>query len=228
MASSFVLPICFTLPPLSELANLPSAEGLPYIFHKVMGSPGGGLALMFFVLGVGAFCSVSITTAASRCTWAFARDRAIPMSHIWSRLDLDQVPVCALALTTVVQMLLGLINLGSSSAFTAFVSTGVMALASAYAVPITLSMLNKRRTVSTARFRWPAPLGWFVNILAVLWIAFQLVLFSMPTALPVTASSMNYASVVLVGFMFLSVVYYITWGRKSKYNISSTLNVTTD
>jgi hypothetical protein len=35
-------------------------------------------------------------------------------------------------LVTVVQMLLGLINLGSSSAFTAFVSVGVQALAASY------------------------------------------------------------------------------------------------
>lgn len=123
---SFILPICFTLPPLEDILNAPAAQGLPYTFHVVMGSPGGGLALMFFVLGVGLFCSISVTTTASRCTWAFARDRAIPLSKLWSRLDLGQVPVFALILTTVVQMLLGLINLGSSSAFTAFASVGVM------------------------------------------------------------------------------------------------------
>lgn len=123
---SFILPICFTLPPLEDVLSAPAAQGLPYIFHVVMGSPGGGLALMFFVLGVGVFCSISITTTASRCTWAFARDRAIPLSKLWARLDLDQVPVFALLLTTVVQMLLGLINLGSTSAFTAFASVGVM------------------------------------------------------------------------------------------------------
>jgi len=39
-----------------------------------MGSPGAGLALMFLVLVITIFCSISITVAASRCTWAFARD----------------------------------------------------------------------------------------------------------------------------------------------------------
>ncbi|RMZ91636.1 hypothetical protein DV736_g1133, partial [Chaetothyriales sp. CBS 134916] len=68
----FILPICFTMPALADVLNAPAAQALPYIFHVVMGSPGGGLALMFFVLGVAIFCCISITTAASRTTWAFA------------------------------------------------------------------------------------------------------------------------------------------------------------
>lgn len=72
-------------------------------------------------------------------------------------------------------------------------------------------------------------MGWIVNVLGVLWIAFQLVLFSMPTVLPVTAVSMNYASVVLVGFMFLSIVYYVFWARKGMFfpeSMMSTLKLT--
>ncbi|RAL61599.1 hypothetical protein DID88_009637 [Monilinia fructigena] len=102
---------------------------IPYIFHMVMGSPGGGLGLTFLVLAITMFCSISITVAASRCTWAFARDQAIPGSRIFSMINKSlNVPVNALILVTMVQMLLGLINFGSSSAFTAFVSVGVMAL----------------------------------------------------------------------------------------------------
>ncbi|CAK1357620.1 unnamed protein product [Cercospora beticola] len=214
MGLFFILPICFTLPPLEDVLNAPAAQGLPYIFNHVMGSPGGGLGLMFFVLGVAVFCSVSITTTASRCTWAFARDHAIPFSGLWSRLDLGDTPVMALLLTTVVQMLLGLINLGSTSAFTAFASVGVIGLAAAYALPVAVSMLEGRKAVSTARFRFPPVVGWLVNGVMVVWIAFQMILFSMPTTLPVTATSMNYASVVFVGFFVLSTAYYLLWARK--------------
>jgi len=61
------------------------------------------------------------------------------------------VPVNSLALVTVVQMLLGLINLGSSSAFTAFVSVGVQALALAYGIPIAISLFCGRKEVNKAR-----------------------------------------------------------------------------
>lgn len=169
---------------------------------------------MFFLLGVAVFCCISITTAASRTLWAFARDQAIPFSSLWSKLVGDQVPLSALALLTVVQMLLGLVNMGSTSAFTAFASCGVIALAAAYAIVIAISLFTGRKAVATARWRCPPLIGYFVNIMSIAWVAFQLVLFSMPAALPVTVETMNYASVVLVGFMFISFIYYIAYGRK--------------
>lgn len=187
----FIIPICATMPPLADILDAPAGQALPYIFHVVMGSPGGGLGLIFLVLVITMFCSISITVAASRCTWAFARDDAIPGAKLWAKVDTRLgVPVYSLALVTIVQMLLGLINLGSSSAFLAFVSVGVQALALAYAIPIAISLLNKRHEVSKARWNLGRIFGPIANVLALLWIAFELVLFSMPTALPVTAVSM--------------------------------------
>ncbi|GAB7349731.1 hypothetical protein MBLNU459_g0467t1 [Dothideomycetes sp. NU459] len=211
----FVIPLCVTLPPLADILTAPAAQALPYIFHIVMGSPGGGLGLTFLVLAITLFCSISITVAASRCTWAFARDHAIPGSAVFGRVSPRLgVPLNALVLVTLVQMLLGLINLGSSSAFTAFVSVGVVALAVSYAMPIALSVLQRRSEVRRARWRLGDALGYTVNVVALAWIAFELVLFSMPTALPVTSVSMNYASVVLVGFLALAGVWYGVWARK--------------
>jgi amino acid transporter len=184
-----------------------------------MGTPGGGLGLTFLVLGVTLFCSISITVAASRCTWAFARDNAIPGAGLFSIVNSTLgVPVWALVLTTLVQMLLGLINLGSSSAFTAFVSVGVIALAVSYAIPIAVSLLwNKRYEVSQARWNCGSVVGPIVNVVALIWITFEVVLFSMPTALPVTAVTMNYASVVFVGFLAISAIWYFVYARRGTF-----------
>lgn len=213
----FILPICATLPPLADIIDAPGAQALPFIFHTVMGTPGGGLGLMFLVLVLTMFCSISITVAASRTTWAFARDDAIPLARVWSKVSPGLgVPVYALMLVTVVQMLLGLINLGSTSAFTAFVSVGVMALAISYAIPIGLSLWYRRAQVSQARWKLPSIVGRTANIVALCWIAFETVLFSMPTALPVTKVSMNYASVVLCGFLAIAAFWYAVYARKGK------------
>ncbi|KAF9887458.1 hypothetical protein FE257_010175 [Aspergillus nanangensis] len=212
----FVLPICFTLPPLPDILDAPAAQALPYIFHVVMGSPGGALGLTFLILVITLFCSISITVAASRSTWAFARDDAIPLAKLWARVHPKLgVPVWSLVLVTLIQMLLGLINLGSTSAFTGFVSVGVMALAVAYSIPIALSLFHGRREVSQAHWCCGPIVGPIVNVVALCWIAFELVLFSMPTALPVTSVSMNYASVVFVGFMAISAFWYAVYARKS-------------
>lgn len=144
-----------------------------------MGSPGGGLGLIFLVLSITIFCSISITVAASRCTWAFARDDAIPGSKLWSKVDKRLgVPVWALVLVTVVQMLLGIINIGSTSAFTAFISVGVQALALSYGLPIAISLFTGRKEVNQAKWTLGKRLGPVVNVVALLWIGFEQVLFS--------------------------------------------------
>ena len=79
----FIIPICVTMPPLEDVIAAPGAQALPYIFNVVMGAPGGALGLMFLVLVLTLGCSISITVAASRCTWALARDNAIPGASFW-------------------------------------------------------------------------------------------------------------------------------------------------
>jgi amino acid transporter len=146
-----------------------------------------------------------------------ARDNALPGAKIFARVNPKLgVPVYAIILMTVVQMLLGLINLGSTSAFTAFVSVGVQALALSYAIPIAISLFSRRKHVSTAPWKMPSLVGKVVNVIALVWIAFEVVLFSMPTALPVTEVTMNYASVVLVGFMAIAAIWYVVHARKGK------------
>uniref|UniRef100_A0A0B7JMQ3 Amino acid permease/ SLC12A domain-containing protein n=1 Tax=Bionectria ochroleuca TaxID=29856 RepID=A0A0B7JMQ3_BIOOC len=212
----FVIPLCATLPDLTDIiANSAAAQSLPYIFARVMGSANGGMALTLLILIINVFCSISITVAASRCTWAFARDHALPFSGIWSKVNQRYgVPIWALTLTTLVQMLLGLINLGSSSAFVAFVSVGVIALAASYAIPIIISLLSGREQVNKAAWKMPSNVGWVVNVIAVLWILFEIILFCFPTTLPVTAVSMSYASVVFIGLWGLSAVWYGVHARK--------------
>ncbi|RAK72492.1 putative amino acid permease [Aspergillus fijiensis CBS 313.89] len=211
----YILPICATLPPLNDIIAGGDGQVLPYIFGVVMGSAGGGLALTTFLLCICCFCSVSITVAASRCTWAFARDQGIPLSRLWAKVDkrLD-APVFAIALTTFVEMLLGLINLGNSSAFLSFVSVGVISLAVSYAIPIALSLYYKRSEVNAAAWTCRKQCGTLINIIALAWIAFQVVLFSMPTVLPTSAGSMNYAIVVFTGLTAASTFYYSFYARK--------------
>ncbi|KAI4930666.1 uncharacterized protein J4E92_004498 [Alternaria infectoria] len=208
----FVLPLCFTLPPLEDILNAPYGQALPYIIYSIMGSKTGALILMIMILFVTLFCAIAITTAASHCTWAFSRDNALPLAGLWTRTIADR-PIYSLTFVTIIEMLLGLINLGSSSAFTAFASVGVIALAIGYLVPIAISLFTGRKEVAHAKWNVGGLVGTAANIGAVAWILFELVLFSMPTALPVTEVSMNYASVVLVGFACLSGLWYAVSGR---------------
>jgi amino acid transporter len=211
----FILPLCFTLPPLEDVLAAPYGQALPFIIFRVMGSAAGAVIVMVMILLVTLLCSISITTAASRCTWAFSRDHALPFAEIWSRTTADR-PLYPLALVTVVEMLLGLIYLGNQSAFTAFASVGFIALSAGYLIPITSSLFSGRQQVSQARWTLGPVVGTAANVAAVVWIIFELVLFSIPTVLPTTATSANYAPAVFVGLSAMSGVWYAVSGKDRK------------
>nr|POE79980.1 polyamine transporter tpo5 [Quercus suber] len=76
----FIIPICATLPDLTDIfTNAPG--GQVRSSQRSRATYCGGLGLIFLVLGITLFCSISITVAASRCTWAMARDNAMPVYH---------------------------------------------------------------------------------------------------------------------------------------------------
>ncbi|KAJ8073079.1 hypothetical protein PM082_019947 [Marasmius tenuissimus] len=234
----FLLPILFTLPDIAPLLEVPTGQPIGVLFTLVTGSKGGGFGLVrplespyknlsdtkilllrcnpvqwFIIFIISIFCAISICCASSRATWAFARDKAIPFHRFFAKTSVDSgIPLNAYLLSTLVQLLLGIIYLGSSTAFNAFVGVAVMCLGSSNAMAIGVSLANRRRGVADS----PFSLGKFglpLNIIAVLWIAFEIVLFSMPAVVPITPSSMNYASVVFVGFGIISAAWYMISGR---------------
>ncbi|KAG9217802.1 hypothetical protein CCMSSC00406_0005172 [Pleurotus cornucopiae] len=222
MGLVFLLPIAFTLPDIGALLEGNGAQPTGLMFTLIMGSEAGGFGMWFIVFGVGVFCAISICTAASRATWAFARDKALPFHRTFSRVNNDpssyfpEIPLNAFLLSTLIQVLLGLLYLGSSAAFNAFVGVAATCLGASYAMPVAINLMEGRTHVKGAPAylgRWGVPL----NVLAVLWTLFLIVIYSMPATLPVTRSSMNYASAVFVGFGAISGVWYMISGR---YNYS--------
>ncbi|KAF5093222.1 hypothetical protein D0Z03_002502 [Geotrichum reessii] len=212
----FLLPVLFVLPNVPELLKLPSGMPIGAIFMHATGTPGGGFGLLFLLLGILGFAGTGALTAASRCTYAFARDGAIPGSKIWSRVDKRlELPVYGLLLSTAVCSLLGLIFFGSSAAFNAFTGVATICLSASYALPIFISLINKRRHVQNAPYSLGKYLGYFANIVTTIWICFAVVLFCMPVAVPVTPQSMNYASVVFMGFFAIAALWYVLYGYKN-------------
>ena len=51
------------------------------------------------------------------------------------------------------------------------------------------------------------------NVACIAWTLFVCVIFSLPNDLPVTPTNMNYSSVITVGVIVLSLVWYIAGGR---------------
>lgn len=227
----FLIPLVFVLPDQATLAGLLSGQPTPAIIVDAVGSSGGAIGLLLPLMVLGLFCGIGCTTASSRAIYAFARDGGIPGYKMWRVVNTKfDVPVNAMMMSMVVQLALGLIYFGAAAAFNAFSGSGVIFLTLSYAAPIVCSLLGGRKQVVEGQF-YLGKLGLFCNIVAVgkfnpatfcvvsmltftiAWSALATPLFCMPTALPVTPSTVNYASVVLVFVIIISTVWYFVWGR---------------
>lgn len=161
----FLIPLVFVLPDIQELILL--AQPVPAILKSAVGSSGGAFGLCFPLMILAIMCGIGVTTATSRCTWAFARDGAIPGAKWWSKVNhqLD-VPLNAMMLTMVIEILLGLLYFGSSAAFNAFSGVGVICLTASYATPIAISLATGRKQVRNGQFYLGA-FGTVANVIAI-------------------------------------------------------------
>jgi amino acid transporter len=239
----FLIPIVFVIPDLTLLINLVSGQPVPTIFKFAVGSAGGAFGLLVPLMVLALFCGIGCTTAAARCVWAFSRDGAIPGSKWWKQVNVKlDVPLNAMMLSMVVQIILGVIYFGSSAAFNAFSGVGVICLTLSYAVPIAVSLIGGRTHVKQGEFYFGA-IGLVANVVALgmslpfpnhlttsplslfhpssqttnnptAWSALAIPLFCMPSYLPVTKTSMNYASVVFFAFFVIASLWYFVWGHK--------------
>jgi len=195
----YILPILFTLPSVTKLLHAANGQPIGLLFKQVTGSAGGGFGLLFLILGIWLFAGIGALTASSRCAYAFARDGAIP-GYKWfgSTNDRLGIPLWGLVLSAVVNCLLGLIYFGSPAAFTSFTGVATINLSCAYGGPILVSMIRGRKLVKNSSYSL-GRFGFLINGICIVWIIFAIVIFCMPVALPVTAATMNYASVVWAG-----------------------------
>lgn len=210
----YLIPVLFVLPDIDTLLAVSTGQPIGLVFKTATGSSAGGFGLLFLILGILFFAGVGSLTAASRCLYAFSRDGAVPGSRLWSTVNRRyDVPLNALLFSCFVQGILGLIYLGSAAAFNAFTGVATICSSASYGLPVLVLVIRGRHLVNGAPFHL-GKFGFVVNIITLLWIALATVLFCMPTSIPVTASSMNYASVLFVFFSGVAVLWYFIWGSR--------------
>ncbi|KAF7791784.1 hypothetical protein EIP86_002808 [Pleurotus ostreatoroseus] len=150
---------------------------------------------------------VNTLVAASRQTFAFARDGALPLSRYLYRMNrYTQTPVNCVWAVSFVGLLLGLLAFAGQSATSAIFSLTVVGLYIAYTIPIASRLLSK-----TPWRPGPFSLGIFsipVATTAVIWNTLAIVIVMFPTNPGPTGSTMNYTVVVSGGWISLCIAYY--------------------
>lgn len=138
----------------------------------------------------------------------------------------------AIFVVTILSALIGLINIGSSTAFNDVVSLIVEAFSMSYLVPCCLLLYRRIRgeihendsdletLQAEPKLRWgkwrlKGWLGVANNMLACAYLIIVCFFAFWPAMKPVTAKNMNYSSLVLGSVVIASLAYYLLWARKT-------------
>lgn len=217
MGLVYCIVILYSTGSLESLLATPTGFSFMQIYLTATKSRAGGTILSVMIPIIAAAASAAGLASTSRTLWAFARDKATPVDRYLSKVDKRlQIPANAVFATAAIQAALGLIYLGSATAFNALLSMAVIGMYLSYLLPI-LYMIGYGRRPDMNKvdryFRLPNSLGMVVNLVSCAWIVLVIIFSTFPPVIPVTAQTMNYSSVVFTGWLLFGAVYYWLYGR---------------
>ncbi len=152
-------------------------------------------------------CGLATITSMSRMFFAFARDDGMPVSSIFRFIHPTlRTPTKSILWTSVLAFLLTVY----SAAYFVVTSISTIALYVAYAIPIFLNFRNKMQKKGTFTTKENAPWnlkswGPFINIVALVWTVFIVILFILPPNELVLWT--------MLGFVVILIVYWFAWAR---------------
>ncbi|KAK9425937.1 putative Amino acid permease [Seiridium unicorne] len=216
---AYCIMLLYCTGPVDDLFTTPTGFPFMQIFLYATNSNAGATILSLAITLTAIAATVAGVASTSRTVWAFARDSATPFHRSLSKVDgHNEVPTVAIAVITVLQMLLGFIYLGNSTAFNAILAMAIIGMYLSYILPIFYMLLHGRSKLSRAEygpFKLGKVMGITLNLISIVWLIVSIVFSTFPSTMPVTAATMNYSSVVMAGWMAFGTVYYFVWGNKS-------------
>ncbi|KAF8168438.1 APC amino acid permease [Crassisporium funariophilum] len=191
----------------SDLLSLvESDQPMAQIFFNSFGQK-PTLGIWAIVVIVQYMMGSSMLLAASRQTFAFSRDSALPFSGWLYRMNsYTKTPVNTVWFDALCSIALGFLAFAGPQAINAVFALSVTGLYFAYAIPVAARFLGDND------FK-PGPfnLGFMslpVGIIAVVFMLFMSIVFLFPTSPQTDVEDMNYTVVVFGGVMLLSLVWY--------------------
>ncbi|KAL9593329.1 MAG: hypothetical protein Q9219_007600 [cf. Caloplaca sp. 3 TL-2023] len=203
-------------PDLESITNSPFGQPMAQIYYDAIGKHGtmGLMSLLFFVQFL---MGISITVAASRQTWAFSRDGALPFSTFFRPVSkrFGYIPLRAIWGCAFLAAVLGLLTLIAPAAALALFSLAVAGNNLAWGIPIFARVVWGRRKFVAGPFytgdRFSVPIAWT----AIVFLVFGIVLSMFPVGGPdPTRESMNYTVVINAAVWGGALLYYYVDARK--------------
>ncbi|KAM0150640.1 hypothetical protein ACHAPF_008142 [Botrytis cinerea] len=187
------------------IVTSPLGQPLAQIAFNSLGKSGSVALLVFLWISSVANCSI-LMVAASRETFAFARDHGLPFSSYLRVLSSNKTPIRAISFVALCTLTEGLLMLVNTIAINSIFNLAIMGLYFAYCMPL----------VSRLLFRNFTPGVWYMGdkisyisaVYSVVWMTFIFVLLLFPSYEDPNADEMNYAVVVLGFVLVFCTAYY--------------------
>jgi amino acid permease (GABA permease) len=207
----FNIVLCFCMGDPAEILASPIYQPVAQIFYNSLGK-GAGIFFTVAAFIILQFVCFTATQALARTVFAFSRDRLIPFSHIWTKVNrFTGTPLYAVWISVFWCIAINLIALGSYIAIAGVFNVCAIALDWSYVIPILCKLIWGKFTPGPWHMGKFSP---FVNAWACIWTLFVSIIFIMPTIRPVTPNNMNYAIVFLAFILLCAAVYWFIGGRK--------------
>jgi amino acid transporter len=201
-----------------------SSAGFPAlsILSSALSSSAAKLVILISTIGQ-LFCGMACVTSASRMTFAFSRDGAIPGHSLWRRLGANRTPTWAVFFVCVFALIVTIPayfpnSAGFPVAFFAVTSISVIGLYIAYTIPVFLrwrlgERFQRGPWTLGAKYKW-------LNPIAFTWVGLCVIIFCLPTSQAgvffktgFSWGAVNYAPLVTIGVMLIVTIWYLASAR---------------
>ena len=214
---AFLISAFFCIGDIQSTALTPTGVPLIQIFYDSTGSVGGACALASLITVIALVCANSLMAEGSRALYAFARDRGLPASAVFSRVHPTlQVPVEAILLCGFVQCALDSIYFGNYTGFSTVIAIATEGFYLSYTMPLFARILAWFGGVKT--LPGPYSLGKYaivLNVVGLVFLTFAAITFNFPSINPVDKDNMNYCSAAIGVIGLISAITWFTDGRKN-------------
>jgi choline transport protein len=220
-ALGFVMLItyCFAIQDV-EQQIIGSAAPYPFveIFAVATGSTAGAIGMTLPIVLMALSVCINSTAAASRQAWAFARDDGLPFPSWFIKLtniNSTPLPVNAMFASLAILVVVSLLNFGGSEVFNSIVGLIGGAVGLTYSLSIGCVLWRRLHAEPLPPARWSlGRYGVAINIVAVLYESFSVVVSFFPLFSKVDAKSMNWGIAMFGGVAVLCAVNYFVYARR--------------
>jgi amino acid transporter len=214
-----ILAFLFAVQDITDAVDSSYGNAALAIFVQVL--PTGYALALSWLLPLNVFLGgLTITIVASRTTYALVRDAAVPNHEVLSYIEPTlKTPINSIFLNFLIAAIFQLIlldNATGSTMFNGIVGSALIAGQVSYAIPIGLKFYYSRHpSVNFPKTDLVFQYSSYMGMVSVGWLVGTSATFLFPTAYPITASSMNYASAIVALIVACGV---LNWELNSKFH----------